>query len=97
MAEQFALTTPVTPAAPTTSAYHVRSLYLGWDEQRIVIIVRDNNGLVTTHVYDGAPAVSLMVALNKANLTANSLHRRVLNQLASDGKLPGGSVTGAPD
>lgn len=97
MAEKLSLTTPVTPAIPATNDYTVRSLFLGWDEQRIVVIVRDNNGTTTTATWDGAPAVALMLAINKANLTNNSLHKRVLNQLVTDGKLPTGTVTGIPD
>jgi len=95
--EKIALTTPITPQSLTTSEYVVRSLTLGWDDERITIVLRDNHGRISHHSYDGAPAVALMRALNKANLSTNSLHRRILTQLAADGKVPSGSVTGAPD
>lgn len=97
MAESLTLTTPITPTAPTTTTYTVRSIYLGRDEEVIRVVVRDNNHVLTTHVYEGATAVTLMTALNKANLSTNSLQKRILNQLASDGKLPAGTVTGTQD
>ena len=95
--ESLTLTIPVTPALPTTTTYRIRSLYLGWEEQVIVVVLRDNNGALVTCTYEGSSAVTLMTALNKANLSTNSLHKRVLNHLASDAKLPGGAVTGSPD
>lgn len=95
--ETIQLATPITPVSPTTSTYRVRSLMLDWDGARIVVVLSDNNGVQSSRQYEGAEATALMVALNKANLTTNSLHKRVLNQLASDGKLPAGSVTGTPD
>ncbi len=54
-------------------------------------------GIESTFQYDGATATSLMVALNKANLSTSSLHKRVLQQLVADGKLTVGTVTGTPD
>lgn len=97
MAESLTLTTPVTPSAPTTSSYRVISLNLQWEAQRITVVVKDNNEKLLVVVYEGAQAVTLMTALNKANLTTNSLQRRILTQLAADGKLPAGTVTGAQD
>ena len=97
MAEKLSLTSPITLAAPTTSDYSVRSIYLGRDEQVIRVAVRDNNHVVTTHVYEGAEATTLMTALNTANLSIISLQKRILNRLAADGKLPAGTVTGTPD
>jgi hypothetical protein len=97
MAEKLTLASPVTPTVPAITEYSVRSIYLGRDEERIAVVVRDNNGHHTTCVYEGATAVTLMGALNRANLTSNSLQRRVLAQLAADGKLPGGTVTGTQD
>lgn len=45
--------------------------------------------------YTGADAVTLINALNTANLTNNSLRKRVINKLVTDGFLPAGAVTGA--
>lgn len=97
MAERLTLTTPITPPAPTTTDYVVRSLYLGWEEALIQVVLRDNNGHTLPCTYEGPPATALMIALNKANLTNNSLHKRIINQLTTDGKVPAGAVTGAPD
>ena len=95
--ETLTLTNPITPPAPTTSTYHVASLYLGWKTQRIIAVLEDNNGIATTCNWDGATAVALMTGLNKANLSIKSLHKRVIEQAQADGKLPAGSVTGSPD
>src|SRR3990167_2117307 len=94
--EKLALTTPVSPPAPTTRDYTVRRLVLAWDEQQIQIMLRDNNNQITHYLYTGAQATTLMVALNTANLATKSLQRRILEQLVADGKLTRGTVTGAP-
>lgn len=97
MAESLTLTTPVTPTQPTTSSYRIVTLTLAWEAARITIVLKDNNGMQFVTCYEGAVATNLMVALNKANLSTSSLQKRVLQQLATDGKLPAGSVTGTPD
>jgi hypothetical protein len=101
MPESLTLSSPLERALPTITGYSVWSLYLGRGEGVVRVIVEDNNGHRTTAVYedDGASTVAtdLMVALNKANLTTQSLQRRVLARLATDGKLPAGSVTGTVD
>lgn len=79
------------------TSYRVGLLVLDWDHALIQIRVTDNLGAITNHVYKGATATSMMIALNKANLSSNSLHKRVLNQLVTDGKLPAGTVNGSPD
>src|SRR5688572_30163465 len=94
--ESLSLTTPVTPTGPTTTAYTVQRLLLAWDDAFIYILVRDNNGVSTPAFYAGAQATTLMRALNVADLPAMSLHRRILQQLVKDGKLPPGSITGTP-
>lgn len=100
MAETLDLTTPITPTRPTITGYKVWSLYLGRGEGIIRIVVEDNNGERTTHVYADAPgtpvATDLMIALNKANLTIKSLQRRVLEKLSADGRIVG-TVSGTPD
>lgn len=93
MAERCDLTTPVTQ--PTIDNYTVASLTLDWYEARISIILRDNDGKSVHFMYEGATATALMVALNKANLTSNSLQKRIFTQLISDGKLIG-TVSGSP-
>lgn len=48
-----------------------------------------------TVAYTGADAVTLINALNTANLTNNSLRKRVITKLQTDGFIPAGSITGA--
>ena len=55
-----------------------------------------NTGIVVERVERGDVAMSLMVALNKANLAIKSLERRVLEYMASKGDFAG-SVSGTPD
>ncbi len=46
--------------------------------------------------YQGATADAMLILLNKANLSANSLEKRVTTTCQGDGKLPPGTVTGTP-
>lgn len=92
MAEILTLTSP--PPALTT--YAVVELYFNWDTASIQIGLRGTNGERQTFSYSGVPATALMVALNKANLSIKSLHRRVIEQLQTDGKLTG-TISGSPD
>jgi hypothetical protein len=93
--ESHVQTTPTTH--PQTSSWRVDALVLHWADQYLRIIVRSDDGRVIDHAYSGAQATTLMIALNKANLTTNSLHKRALNQLVADGILPAGAIAGAPD
>lgn len=95
MAEQLDLAAPE-PGGPANSFYRVRDLRLYWDDKRIVIGLVGQNGERRTEGYKGATAVTLMRALNKADLSVDSLHKRILERLAADGKLAG-TVSGAPD
>jgi len=90
--ETLSLTTP-----QSVTGYTVRGLHLLWTEAIIRVELNDGFGKVLNFIYSGAPATSLMVSLNKANLTTQSLHSRILSQLVTDGKLPAGAVTGTPD
>lgn len=85
--------TPVQPPAKTH--YVISRLTLDWDAAVIDIVLRDNTGATQSHHYSGAEATNLMVILNTANLTTNSLHKRTLNKLLADGKLVG-TVSGTP-
>ena len=92
--EQLNLTTPIT--TPNLTNYRVQRLDLDWGNAVIHIDVVSNTEKHFGHEYRGAIATTLMRALNTANLTAESLHRRVLKRLISDGVLPG-AVSGTPD
>ena len=95
MAEKLSLTTPIT--APTITEYVVDGLRIRWAAEEIVVTLLGPNGEERVERYSGDEALTRMRALNKANLTVKSLQRRVLEQLVTDGKLPGGSVSGSPD
>ena len=90
--EQVDLTTP-----ETCTNYRLANLFLDWDGQMIMVCLRcAATGKVLTFTYSGTEARNLMIALNKANLSTNSLQKRVMDKLIADGKIAG-SVSGAPD
>jgi len=92
MAEIVTLTTPLPATATLRIAdldLHVRGSII-----RIVLAEWANgawvpNGRTIEAQYVGSAADALMLALNKANLTTQSLHTRVIAQLIADGKLVG--------
>lgn len=96
MAEQVDLTA-VDQATPGTSTYRVDRLDLFWGDKTITIGLIGSNGerkTVYYHEADGAEA--LIVALNKVDLSTNSLQRRIMERLLADGHLTG-SISGTPD
>jgi hypothetical protein len=81
----------------TCTNYRVANLFLDWDGQMITVCLRcAATGKVLTFTYSGTEARNMMIVLNKANLSSNSLHKRILDKLITDGKIAG-SVSGAPD
>lgn len=101
MPEVLTLTTPVT--VPALSTYRVVSLYLLFNPptgSSITIGLAGTNGESLTKTYadtGSAPvATTMLTALNKANLSTQSLQNRILSRLIADGVLVG-SVTGTPD
>ena len=94
-AERLDLTSPVT--TPTVTSWTPDELHLGWQQQFIRVLFLGPAGEKKTCVWSGSAATTLMVALNKANLTSNSLHKRIINQAVTDGCLTAGTVAGSPD
>jgi hypothetical protein len=95
MAESLSLTVPVVP--PTVSTYRVTSLTLNFGGQKISMELTGTNGeILIPPPIVGSTAVTLMVALNKANLSVKSLQRRILERLVADGVLAG-TINGSPD
>lgn len=92
MAEDLTLT-----EADSITSYRVAVLVLNHFEAKIKVHVRDPVGRLVVCSYSGAIATTLMNQLNTMNLTTSSLHRRILERLSADGKLPAGIVTGTPD
>lgn len=52
------------------------------------------NGRTLTCSYSGAQAESLIVALNSANLSTQSLEHRIIARCQTDGQLGAGSISG---
>jgi hypothetical protein len=94
MAEQLDLTSPIVPPSRTT--YSVQALMLNFIAAVIQATLVGSDGQLIAVTWEGATATTLMIALNKANLSVTSLQKRVLQQAVSDGKLPAGTVTGSP-
>lgn len=93
MSEVLTLTTPI-----SVSTYAVNELQMNRKLRFINVEVEDNQGKIIRASWGGLIAYNLILALNKANLSAgNSLEKRILQQLVTDGYLPPGSVTGSPD
>lgn len=95
MPEQYDLTTPIPFASRT--GYKIVSLLLGWENQTIAITLRGSDNVTLTFYYTGTEAANLMSTLNTANLSTNSLYKRILTKLASDNYLPVGTITGTPE
>ena len=96
MSEQIDLTT-TDQAAPGTSSYHIVRLDLNFEAKSIGIGLIGENGERKEISYgEDAGAVALMRALNKANLSTKSLHRRIMEKLIADGHLAG-TISGAPE
>ena len=92
--EQLDLTTPITGQSVT--AYKVLSLYMGTSPPVIDWTVGDNLGGTFSGSYNRTEAATLLSILNTANLTTNSLQKRVITKLQTDGYLPSGTITGTP-
>ena len=96
-AETTTLTTPVT--RPSQTACRVDRITLDITAKTIYIQVLGNNDEATSKVYDATTTPTgqtLLTSLNTANLTSNSLLKRVLNRLSTDGVCVG-TVTGTPE
>ena len=81
--------------ATMVSQYEVGFLHLNWSGRVIEIQLISPGGSTLRFVYVEAEAETLMVALNKANLSTKSLHRRIMEKLIADGKIAG-TISGIP-
>jgi len=93
--EILTLTTPL--VIPDRTTYRVYRLVLDWQAQVIQVTVRGSDNVEVFAEYTGTDAVSLMTTLNTANMSTSSLHKRTLQKLVTDGKLPAGTVSGTPE
>lgn len=95
MAEKIDLTTPFKPDPREAADLSVAKLVLDFAGQGIHITL-SKNGVKKEVSYNGAEATTLMIALNKANLSTKSLQRRILERIIADNQLSG-VVSGSPD
>jgi len=93
MPEQLDLTAPI---VATRTTYSVTTLVLDFPLAVIRAGLVGSDGITVNVEWTGAAATTLMIALNKANLSTTSLQKRVLQQAVTDGKLPAGTVSGTP-
>lgn len=93
MAEQLDLLTPV---VTSRTGYTLQNMVLDWTGQAITANLLGSDGTPIVLSWTGATAVALLTALNSANLSIKSLQRRLLERAVTDGKLPGGNVSGTP-
>lgn len=101
MPETVTLAVPV-QTDPGATSFRVVILLLDFAGAIVQVTLRDWTGaafgghtLVVT--YTGAEATALMTALNTANLSTKSLHKRVIEKLQADGKLGAGAIAGTPE
>lgn len=86
----------VAETKPTNTRYRVAVLNLDWAGAQIYVGLVGLNGEAKSHTYTGATATTLMNQLNTLNMSTTSLHKRILQRLATDGVLSG-TVSGSPD
>lgn len=98
MPEMLTLAVPL----PATSTLRIADVDLNVRGSLIRIVFAEwaggawvENGREIIATWSGAPAESLILALNVANLSVKSLHRRVMEQAITDGKLAG-AISGTP-
>ena len=92
LSSQERLDLTVAEQPPSNASYAVASLQLDWERGYIHINLKGANGERKTCLYgpNSSPsAESLMVALNKANLSTRSLNQRIFDRLIVDGCVVG--------
>lgn len=104
MAEELELTDPIVKPEVVTSKFRVTSLQMNWEAMPaedgvpalMVVNLKDNNNVGRTVTYEGQVAKDYIKFINTGNFSVNSLNKRLLQKLSSDGQLPG-TVVGAPE
>lgn len=97
MSERLDLTVPaVMQPEVSVAEYNISSLTFNWEVNKIVISLVSDNGVRKTVGYADAEAETMMIALNKVNLSTKSLQKRIFERLVADGHLVG-TISGSPD
>jgi hypothetical protein len=99
MPELFTFTAPV---APPKTVFRPSYAALDLLNSRIDLHVREWDGTVYGELmipvtWTGAEAMTMMRAINKANLTTRTLLERLMDKALADGKLKAGNVGGVAD
>lgn len=99
MSEIITLSAPLDPAR---IVFRISMMAFDWFNATIKIHLREWDGALFGSspfvvMYTGPVATTLMTALNKTNLSTQSLHQRVMARLLADGKLPTGFASGSAD
>lgn len=107
--EAFDLATPRPVREEAVAHLEIAALHLVYRPAPAVVVIlqavkadgscaTDSNGTCKQQVerYDGEAALAMLNALETANLSTNSLHKRVLQKLRNDNRLPAGAVSGVP-
>lgn len=96
--EKISLSSPFQPDTRTASDFNVCGINMENEPGNIPLVsVRLCAGDIRRNFHwTGDTARTMMIALNKANLSSNSLHKRILDRLVQEGRLDG-SVSGTPD
>lgn len=95
MAEKLDFSTPELDA-PGTLSWTPFLLHLNFENATIKVAFRGDNGEYTSIGYTGTEATTLMLSLNKSNLSTKSLLKRIMERVVADGKLTG-IISGTPD
>jgi len=92
MPEIVTLTTPI----PAAAVVRIASVLLDVRQSLIRVVFAEwasgafvPNGREVVALWNGAQADAMMLSLNKANLSTQSLNQRIFTQAITDGKLAG--------
>ena len=97
--EQLNLTTAI-PAefvpGKLITTYKIIEIRFNWPNAEIDVHLVDEWGTAIHGQYTGPEATTIMQGLNTANMASKSLHKRTIERLQADGKLPAGTISGTP-
>lgn len=102
MPQKLSLTNPIVPPPGVNqTSYVIRKFsFENMPWATLSVTVDSDTGVRVTKTYSdeagGGVAAAFILLLNTANMASNSLTKRVLERLVSDGVLPPGTVTGSP-
>lgn len=102
--EAVTLTSPITK--PNTTTIHIQRVTFDIDQKSISVQFIGDDGLAGSAFYPTpAPAsnptqptgAALISTVNTGNNTVNSMAKKILQRLQSDGYIPAGNVSGTPN